>query len=240
MLKGKKILAVIPARGGSKRLKNKNLLPLLNKPLLRWSMQAARDSKYIDEIVVSTDVQEIAEEANSFGLRTPFIRPAELSGDEARSIDVVTHAIKWLKEHDNKSFDYVILLQPTSPLRTAQHIDAALLELMQRGADAVVSICENEHSPLWSNTLPQNKSLENFLKPEYINSRSQDLAQYYRLNGALYICDVSRLLEEDTFFIKDNIYAYIMQQTDSVDIDTKLDFLLAETILKYKENENAE
>jgi CMP-N,N'-diacetyllegionaminic acid synthase len=240
MLNGKKILAVIPARGGSKRLKNKNLLPLLNKPLLAWSIEAALDSKYIDKIIVSTDANEIAEEANRFGIGMPFIRPPELSGDEARSIDVVTHAIEWLKEYENKDFDYVVLLQPTSPLRTAHHIDAALLELVERGADAVVSICESEHSPLWSNVLPQNKSLENFLKSEYINSRSQDLAQYYRLNGALYICDVSRLLSEDTFFIKDNIYAYTMQQIDSVDIDTKLDFLLAETILKYKENENAE
>jgi len=239
MLKGKTILAVIPARGGSKRLKNKNLLPLLKKPLLRWSMQAASESSYIDEIIISTDAKEIAEEAKNFGLRPPFIRPAEFSSDEACSIDVVTHAIKWLKEHENKSFDYVILLQPTSPLRTAKHIDTALLELMQRSADAIVSICESEHSPLWSNTLPKSKSLENFLKPEYINSRSQDLAEYYRLNGALYICDVDRLLSENTFFIKDNIYAYIMQQIDSVDIDTKLDFLLAETILKHKENENA-
>ncbi|MDD3505127.1 MAG: acylneuraminate cytidylyltransferase family protein [Sulfurimonas sp.] len=239
MLKGKKILAVIPARGGSKRLKNKNLLPLLHKPLITWTMQAAQESLYIDAIVVSTDSKEIAEEAKRFGLQTPFMRPSELSDDEARSIDVVRHAIQWLKEYEGKSFDYVVLLQPTSPLRNAKHIDSALLQLHNQGADAVVSVCENEHSPLWSNVLPKNQSLENFLKPEYINSRSQDLAQFYRLNGALYICDVSRLLKEDTFFIRDNIYAYIMEQIDSVDIDTKLDFLLAEAILKEKENENA-
>ena len=239
MLKDKRILAVIPARGGSKRLKNKNLLFLSHKPLIAWTMQAAQESLYIDEIIVSTDSKEIAKEANRFGLQTPFVRPSELSGDEARSIDVVRHAIQWLKEHEGKSFDYVVLLQPTSPLRNAKHIDSALLQLHNQSADAVVSVCENEHSPLWSNVLPENQSLENFLKPEYINSRSQDLAQFYRLNGAIYICDVSRLLKEDTFFIKDKIYAYIMEQMDSVDIDTLLDFLVAETILKYKENESA-
>ncbi len=239
MLKEKKILAVIPARGGSKRLKNKNLLLLSNKSLIAWTIQAARNSLYIDEIVVSTDAKEIAEEANRFGIKAPFLRPTELSSDESRSIDAVTHAIKWLKEHEDKSFDYVVLLQPTSPLRNAYHVDTALLELINRDADAIVSVCESEHSPLWSNILPQNKSLENFLKPEHINSRSQDLNQFYRLNGAIYICDISRLLDEHTFFIKDNIYAYIMKQIDSVDIDTKLDFLMAEAILKYKENENA-
>jgi len=169
------------------------------------------------------------------------IRGLEISKDKvqkciAKGLTVIEgNAEKDLMQNEKQSFDYVVLLQPTSPFREAKHIDAAFLELQERSADAVISVCETEHNPLWSNTLNSSKSLEGFLKPELINSRSQDLETHYRLNGALYICDVKRLVEEDTFFIQSNCYAYEMSQIDSVDIDTELDFLLAETILKRKE-----
>lgn len=240
VLEDKSILAVITARESSKRLKNKNIKYLNKKPLITWTIEAAKSSKYIDEIIVSTDSQEIRNLVEDIGVRAPFLRSVRLSSDTARSIDVVTHALNWLKTQENKVFDYVILLQPTSPFREAKHIDEALSMLMNKNADAIISVCETEHSPLWSNVLKEEKSLVGFLKPEHINTRSQDLECYYRLNGALYICDVQKLLDENTFFIKNNIYAYEMNQMDSVDIDTELDFLTAEAIVKYKEQQDAE
>ena len=148
MIKGKTVLAVIPARGGSKRLPRKNCLLLQGKPLIVYSIEAAKESVYIDEVVVSTDDEEIASLARQAGASVPFLRPAELSTDEASSVDVVAHALNYYQVNEKKLFDYVVLLQPTSPLRTAAHINQALELLKEKKADAIVSVCEAEHSPL--------------------------------------------------------------------------------------------
>ena len=234
LIKEKKVLAIVPARSGSKRLKGKNIKPLGGQPLIEWSINAALQSQYIDDVIVSTDDEYIAEIAISAGAKAPFLRPAVLASDDARSIDVVLHTIGWLEKNRSQQYEYVMLLQPTSPLRGACHIDEACELLKAKNADAIVSICEMEHSPLWSNTLKKNGSLENFLEPKYINVRGQDLPKYYRINGAIYLSKIDRLVEEERFFLSTNIYGYIMPQEDSVDIDTELDFLLAQTILEYK------
>ena len=233
MYKDKKILAIIPARGGSKRLPNKNILPLGSKPLIAWSIESTKESKYIDNIIVSTDSQTIYDVAKEYGASTPFIRPAELAQDDTRSIDVVIHALEYYKD---EMYDYVILLQPTSPLRDATDIDAAIEYLFEKEADSVIGVCEVVHSPLWSNTLDENLSMDNFLDDKYNNSRSQDLPIYYRINGAFYMSKVSSVLENETFFVKKNIYAHIMSPEHSADIDTKLDFMISQALIKIKES----
>ena len=220
-----KYLAIIPARGGSKRLPNKNILDLNGKPLIAWSIEAAKKSKYIDEIVVSSDSNEILEIAQKYNVKT-IKRPDELATDTASSVDVVKHVAE-----NYPGYEYVVLLQPTSPLRNKKHIDEAIELLEKKNADAIISVCEVDHSPLWSNTLPESLSMKNFLREDVKNKRSQDLPTYYRLNGAIYICKTDRLLEQNTFFIKDNIFAYIMDRKSSVDIDDEVDFKLAEVLL---------
>lgn len=234
MIEGKTVLAVIPARGGSKRLPRKNCMLLHEKPLIVYSIEAARRSSYIDEVVVSTDDEEIANIASQAGASVPFLRPAELSTDEASSVDVVVHALKYYQEQERKFFDYVVLLQPTSPLRTASHIDQAFELLKGKNAEAVVSVCETEHSPLWANQLPTNGSMKGFIPKDVLGKRSQDLPKYYRLNGAIYICDRQRFLQDRTFLFEDSIFAYKMQQMESVDIDTNLDLVVCESLLNIQ------
>lgn len=224
MYKDKTFLAVIPARGGSKRIPRKNILDLAGKPLIAWSIEAGLQSKYIDKVVVSSDDEEILKISSNYGAQT-LQRPEYLASDTASSFDTIEHVIENVEQ-----FDYIVLLQPTSPLREAKHIDEAIELLHVKQADAVISVCETEHSPLWSNTLPDDSSLENFISEELTKTRSQDLPPYYRLNGAIYICDTKRLLQEKDFFFKTNIYAYVMQKQYSIDIDETLDFEIAKLI----------
>lgn len=226
MLNKKTFLAIIPARGGSKRLPKKNVLPLAGKPLIAWSIEAARKSKYLDAVVVSSDDDEILELAKEYKAQI-IKRPAELASDTATTIDVIKHTLQMKAE-----YDYIVLLQATSPLRTVEHIDEAIELLEEKNADAIVSVCEMEHSPLWSNTLPANGNMKNFLKKEILNKRSQDLEKYYRLNGAIYICKREKLLKEETFLLQDNIFAYVMRRENSIDIDEAIDFSMAEILLK--------
>jgi len=222
-----KYLAIIPARGGSKRLPNKNILELNGKPLIAWSIEAAKKSKYIDDVVVTSDSEKILDVANKYNIKT-IKRPDYLASDTATTFDVIKHTIDSLQ---NK-YKYTVLLQPTSPLRNEKHIDEAIELLEKKNADAVISVCETDHSPLWSNTLPEDLDMSNFLRDEIKNKRSQDLPKFYRLNGAIYICKTDKLLEEKSFFIKNNIYAYIMDRKSSIDIDDEIDFKLAEILIK--------
>lgn len=226
MHKNKTFLAIIPARGGSKRLPRKNVLDLGGKPLIAWSIEAALQSSYIDKVIVSSEDDEILGLAQKFGSET-IQRPGTLASDTATSFDAVRHTIE-----NVQIYDYVVLLQPTSPLRTAEQIDEAIELLVEKEADAVISVCEMDHSPLWSNTLPEDGNMQGFLRDEVKNKRSQDLETYYRLNGAIYICDTQRLLEEKSFLLSDHIFAYKMDRESSVDIDEEIDFLFASVLLK--------
>jgi len=225
MYKKKTFLAIIPARGGSKRLPHKNILDLNGKPLIVYSIEAGLRSKYVDKVIVSSDDDEILTMSNLYGADT-IKRPNELASDTATSFDAIKHTIK-----NSDKYDYVILLQPTSPLRTANHIDEAIELLEEKDSDAIISVCEMDHSPLWSNTLDDSLSMNNFLRDEVLNKRSQDLEIYYRVNGAIYICKTDKLLEEESFFLKDDIFAYTMDRKSSVDIDAEIDFKMAEVLV---------
>ena len=195
MYKGKTFLAIIPARGGSKRLPRKNILDLNGKPLIAYSIEAGLKSKYIDKVIVSSDDDEILEVSKKYGAQL-IKRPEVLASDTATTFDALKHTI------DNiEKYDYILLLQATSPLRNEKHIDEAIELLELKKADAIVSVCEMDHSPLWSNTLPKDNSMTGFLKDEVKNKRSQDLERHYRLNGAIYICKTDKLLEDKTFFL---------------------------------------
>ena len=221
----KTFLAIIPARGGSKRLPRKNILDLCGKPLISWSIEAALKSKYISKVVVSSDDEEILNISSNFGADI-IKRPYELANDTATTFDAIKHTINNLEK-----YDYIVLLQPTSPLRNEKHIDEAIELLEEKQADAIVSVCEMDHSPLWSNILPEDGNMRGFLREEILNKRSQDLEKYYRLNGAVYICKTDKLLENKSFFLKDNIFAYIMDRKSSIDIDEEFDLEIAKVLI---------
>ena len=214
-------LAIIPARSGSERLPDKNKLNLCGKPLISWTIEAAKRSKYINKIAVSSDDSEILKIAKESSVEI-IVRPDEFASNTATSVDVIKHSLEILDR-----YEYVILLQPTSPLRNYRHIDESIKFLKQKNADAIISVCETDHNPLWSNTLDRNLSMSNFIENEQSSKRSQDLEKFYRLNGAIYICKTKNFLEENTLFIKKNIFAFLMDKKSSIDIDDKLDFEIA-------------
>lgn len=224
MLNNKKFIAIIPARGGSKRLPRKNMLTFSGKPLIQWTIEAAQESRYIDAVVVSSDDSEILSFAESLGVLCQS-RPDELASDTASTADTVYYVMNTI----GTLYDYIVLLQPTSPLRQSIDIDLAIEELFDRKADAIVSVTEVEHSPLWSNILPDSHSLDGFIRDEVLGKRSQDLATFYRLNGAVYVVNCSVFCEIRSFLPK-NSYAYKMSSYNSFDIDTELDFVCAEAI----------
>ena len=220
-----RFLAIIPARGGSKRLPRKNLLPLNNKPLISYSIQAGLQCPYINNVLVSSDDLEILTLSKELGANV-IKRPSNLASDTSTSFEAIKHAIE-----NTQDYDYIVLLQPTSPLRTSKHISEAIELLKSKNADAIVSVCEMDHSPLWSNTLDASLSMNDFLPNEIGDKRSQDLETFYRINGAIYICKTSKLLQNKSFMLKENIYAYVMDRMDSVDIDEKYDLTVAQAIL---------
>lgn len=233
MYKNKKILAVITARGGSKGLPGKNIRKLAGKPLICWTIKQALATTFIDKVIVSTDDSKIAAIAKKCGADVPFIRPKALATTSAKSIDVILHALNWLEKYNNQEYDLVILLQPTSPLRTTGDIKQALRLLFVKKAKVIVSVCKADHPPLWSNTLPPDLNMGRFIKSHIIDRDRQALPCYYRLNGAIYVSEAGYLKKHRSFLGKDT-YAYIMDNDRSVDIDTIMDFIMAEMIMRQK------
>lgn len=222
-------LAIIPARSGSKGLPDKNIKLLNGKPLIAYSIQAARNANLFDEIYVSTDSIQYAEIACEWGASVPFLRNKELSSDTASSWDAVKEALLKYKQ-SGKEFDTITLLQPTSPLRRAEDIINGYEVFQKKEAQAVVSVCEVDHSPLWCNILPQDHSLANFLNKDLLNVPRQSLKTYYRINGALYIVDKECLMSGEDIY-NDKCFAVIMSKDHSVDIDDAFDFKVAESLL---------
>ncbi len=225
MYNNKTFLAIILARGGSKRLPKKNMIDLGGKPMIAWSIEAGLKSSYIDKVVVSSDDDEILNISSKLQSHT-IKRPDKLSDDTATSFEATKHTLDKLE-----NYDYIVLLQPTSPLRNEQHIDKAIELLTKKKADAVISVCETDHSPFWSNTLDDTLSMKSFVRDEHISKRSQDFVKSYRLNGAIYICKRKKLLEAKNFFLKENIFAFKMDKESSVDIDEEIDLKIARALL---------
>ncbi len=230
MYNNKKFLAIIPARGGSKGLPRKNIKELNGKPLIAYSIEAAINSKIFDKIIVSTDDKEIAEVALKYGAEVPFVRPRELATDTADSMDVLFHTINFLKKN-GEEYDYIMKLQPTSPLRTEKEILEATKLLFEKKAESIVSISECEHHPLWTNTLDSDKRLFNFIKEDIKHKNRQDLPNYYQINGLIFLSEINNLLKTRDWYGKKS-YAYVCDSKKAIDIDNIIDFKLAEILLK--------
>lgn len=226
-----KILCVVAARGGSKRLPRKNLLPLAGKPLVQWSLEAALSAHLIDAICLSSDSEEILDVGRSLDGVQVLRRPGELATDSASSIDVVLHALSEMVKVLDQSYTTVVLVQPTSPFVRAEDIDGAIETWAKLGYGSVISVCAAEHPPLWTNTLPANFCMSNFIDSRYRGLRSQDLPAYYRLNGAVYVSGTESLIRERSFLQGSDTFAYIMPQERSIDIDTELDFRFAQFLV---------
>lgn len=229
MFDGARIVAVIPARGGSRRLPRKNLLPLNGRPMIEWTVRAALESKWVDTVVVSTDDKEIARVSLAAGAEVPFLRPAHLATDEARSIDVFGHATRFLKE-EGRRFEYGLLLQPTSPLRSDKHIDGAIEFLFQESADAVIGVTVVSHPIEWVDELPENYSMDNFCRNVPLQ-RSQNAPTRYLINGAIYLGDIDKLIEADKFLLDKRCFGFAMDSSVSIDIDTEQDLIIAEALI---------
>ncbi|MGL5231377.1 MAG: cytidylyltransferase domain-containing protein [Cetobacterium sp.] len=229
MYKGKRVLAIIPARGGSKGIPKKNIIDLLGKPLLYYSIKSAKESKYIDKVILSTDDIEIAEVGKSLGAEVPFLRPEEISGDKAKSIDAFIHAIREMEKIEEK-YDYILLLQNTSPLRQGWHIDEALEKMVESDERSLVSVSEVIEHPCIMRTLDENGKISNLMDMNG-DTRRQDFPPIYIVNGAIYIQKNDEHLNLDTN-LNGGELGYIMPREYSVDIDEYLDLDIATHYLK--------
>lgn len=223
-----KNIAIIPARSGSKGIKDKNIKELCGKPLMAYTIKAALGSGCFDEVMVSTDSEKYAEIAKTFGASVPFLRNEQTATDTASSWNMVEEVLSKYEARGDQ-FDSFCLLQPTSPLRTADDIIAAYSLYKDRASFAVVSVCEAEHSPLWCGHLPYDREFVGFIDEESMKQR-QSGGKFYRLNGAIYIVNVNRF-KNDSFLYQRGSYAFVMDQNKSVDIDTEMDFKMAEFLL---------
>jgi CMP-N,N'-diacetyllegionaminic acid synthase len=220
-----KTLALIPARGGSKGIPRKNLKPIAGKPLICWTIEAALRSSLLSAVVVSTDDHEIAEVARLAGAQVPFIRPKELAQDHTPGLDPVLHAIDKLPQYDS-----VLLLQPTSPLRTTEDIDGLLDLVRQKKVKSAVSICEAETHPYWTYRLNADQTIAKFIDIAPV-ARRQDLPAVFSLNGAMYFADANWLRDSGSLVSAETL-AYVMSKEHSVDLDTPLDWKFAELLIK--------
>jgi len=227
------VLALIPARGGSKGVLGKNLRFLAGKPLIVHTIEQAKQSATVNRVIVSTDGMKIAEISKEAGAEVPFARPSVLANDDTPAFPVVQHALQWLKQHEGYQPDVVVLLQPTSPLRRPEHIDQGVELLLKTQADSVISLCEAEHSPYWMKLLDEKGQVKPFIESKIEYFRRQDLPIVYRLNGAIYATRYNIIAERDRL-LGDDVRALIMTREDSVDIDDEIDFLLAELLLKRR------
>jgi CMP-N-acetylneuraminic acid synthetase len=227
-----KNLAVIPARSGSKGISDKNIKDLNGKPLMAYTIEAAQNTNIFDCIHVSTDSALYADIARKLGVDVPFLRSAALSTDAAGTMDAVRFVVN---EYINlgQTFETVTILQPTSPLRTSEDIVCAFRVFREKKADSVVSVCETEYSPWLCNILPDNSSLNNFIDLNRVGRR-QEMQQYYRINGAIYIQTTELLMRHGNLY-GENSYAYIMNKMKSIDIDDEFDFFLAKMLLNYNQ-----
>lgn len=226
------MLAIIPARGGSKGLPGKNIKLLNGKPLIAYTIEAALQSKLITRVIVSTDDEEIAKVAKNFGAEIPFMRPSILATDEARSIDVFKYTIEELERNQNTINDFIVL-QPTSPLRNAQHIDEAITLFKDQNADSVISYCREEHPIFWHKFINDDGSLEDIFTEKYVMNRQEIRTTYYP-NGAIYI--IKRNLLDKQELTGPKSFAYLMDRNYSADIDTIDDFSFVEYIINTKDN----
>lgn len=230
MINNRKVLAIIPAREGSKGIKNKNIMELNGKPLVSYTIEAANRSKYIDYVMVSTDGEKIAEISREYGAHIPFMRPKQLALDTSKTVECIVHSIEELKKLDMK-YDVLALLQPTSPLRTADDIDRALEIFEENGEEGVVSVREVSESPILMRSVGKDGRLVNLIN---CNStiRRQDMPKYYKVDGAIVVHAIEKINLDTSF--NDNPIPCFMEVSHAADIDKMEDAILAEYYLRLR------
>lgn len=235
MYKNKTFLAIIPARHGSKGLANKNIKELCGKPLIAWSIKSGLDSKYIDEVMVTTDSEKIANIAKQYGANVPFLRPKKLASDTATTFSAVKHAVEFYKNNFQKEFDYIILLEPTSPLREKNDIDNMIKQVVHKEhiADSIISIGEVHEHPSIMKKINSNDSIVAYCENIKITTRRQDNDAAYFPYGVAYISKKESLYKEKTFYTKKNTY-YKIKRHQCYEIDDIYDFLSIEKIMEYR------
>lgn len=235
MYKNNNFLAIVPARGGSKGLPGKNIKELCGKPLVVWSIEAGLNSKYIDEVMVSTDDKKIAEISKQHGANVPFLRPSELASDTATTFDAVKHTIDYYKNELKKEFDYIVLLEPTSPLRENNDIDIMIEKIVdnQEEFDSISSIGETHEHPSIMKQIVNKNYIVPFCKELKVTTRRQDNEKAYFPYGVAYIAKIKNFLEEETFYTKRNTF-YEIKRYQCYEIDDLYDFLAIENIMKYE------
>lgn len=226
------MIAIIPARGGSKGLPGKNIKNLCGKPLIAYTIEAAKAAKNVSRVIINTDDEEIARIAMQYGAECPFMRPDFLASDEAKSIDVYKYAIEKIESDENTLIDNFVILQPTSPLRTLQDIDTAINIFYDKRAHSVVSYCAEHHPMKWHKYISAEGKFENIFE-QTLNNRQDERISYFP-NGAIYVFRKDVIYSQQ--YYTDNSYAYIMDRKKSVDIDTIEDFEYAEFLMMKSKN----
>lgn len=228
-----KFLAIIPARSASKGIKNKNIVDVNGKPLIYYSINEALKSNYISDVIVSTDSEEIAKIAKNLGAKVPFMRPSFLATDTSKTIDTVIYSIEKLTEI-GQEYDYVVLLQPTQPLRRSWHIDEAIELIINKKETSLVSVSKVKEHPILIRKIDNNGYIKNLLN-EGSTKRRQEFEDFYKVNGAIYINKIDENLTRNTS-LNDNKLAYIMDEKYDLDIDEPNDLYLAKIMLNDIEN----
>lgn len=233
-----RIIAVITARAGSKGIPGKNLVPLAGHPLIYWSILAAQKSGRCDRIIVSTDGPDIAEYCRSIGVEVPFLRPSDLATDGATHLDVMNHALDWLRADGCSEEDFFLLLQPTSPLRTGEDVNAAIDLVATQGAPGVVSVRPVKDHPFWCNHITPEGTLQPFFNDERVMRQRQACGPVYVLNGALYLNQLGRFRAQQKFIV-DGAMAYVMPSERSFDVDSPIDLALIDLMLRTQNPHHA-
>ena len=232
---GPGVVGIITARGGSRSVPKKNIALVGGKPLIAWTIEAALQSRALDYVMVSTDDDEIADVSRRYGVDVPFKRPAELARDDSPHVGVVTHAVSWLASQQSWTPEYAMLLQPTSPLRTTEDIQAAVDLALAKQADSVVSVCAARHHPSLAMQIAPEGTLADFRGgvPQHLDRRRQELPPAYALNGAIFLTRRRILLDQHTFYPA-RTFAYVMPPERSLDIDDRWDLHMAHVMLEHR------
>jgi len=228
---GLSIMGLITARGGSKGIPGKNLIPIRGRPLISYTIETALESKVFDRVMVTTDDDKIAEVSRQWGAETPFVRPANLSGDWDPTHPVVVHALEWMAENEGYYPDYMMLMQPTSPLRIVEDIREAVAIARDKDADGVISVYEPKQHPHWMFELNEDGRFADFDPHTRELARRQSLSPQYMLNGSIYLIKRSVILSQDSFYT-DRTYALVMPRERSYDIDSLHDVRVVEMTMK--------
>ena len=235
MKKNIRVLGITLARGGSKSVPRKNIKPILGIPVIAYTIAEALRSQFITRYIVSTDDKEIQQVSIEYGAESPFLRPFELSTDRASSVDAMQHAVQWVEEQEGDKYDYVVELMCTNPMKTVEDIDLSISKLIETGADSVIAVHRLEdHHPMRIKKIVEDKIVD-FCLPEKPESRRQDLKpDAYIRSGSIYALKRDHLMLEGRRYGSNHSRPYILAEEKAVNIDTEIDFLIAETMLTKK------